>query len=77
MRLCVFDDWAEDAPGCGDRPRSAGDEQFRADLRWAMEAGEPVDEIVDALIVPLERSRNGGPPWTPSFSVPEISGPVG
>src|SRR3954453_2348295 len=44
---------AIDAPGCGDRPRSAADEQFRAHLRRAMQAGEPVDEIVDAFIVPL------------------------
>src|ERR1700684_740798 len=39
---------AIDAPGCGDRPRSARDEQFRLDLRRAMAAGDPVDEIVDA-----------------------------
>jgi hypothetical protein len=44
---------AIDAPGHGDRPRSAVDEQHRADLRRAIEAGEPVDEIVDAFIVPL------------------------
>ena len=44
---------AIDAPGHGDRPRSAVDEQARADLRRAMEAGESVDEIVDAFIVPL------------------------
>jgi pimeloyl-ACP methyl ester carboxylesterase len=44
---------AIDAPGHGDRPRSAVDEQARADLRRAMEAGEPVDEIVDAFILPL------------------------
>src|SRR5580704_3163304 len=36
---------AIDAPGHGDRPRSAVDEQSRADLRRAMQAGEPVDEI--------------------------------
>ena len=34
-----------DAAGCGDRPRSAADEQARADLRRAMQVGEPVDEI--------------------------------
>jgi predicted dienelactone hydrolase len=28
-----------DAPGCGDRPRSAADEQARADLRRAMQVG--------------------------------------
>src|SRR5664280_1167474 len=30
---------AIDAPGCGDRPRSAGDEQFRADLHRSAEVG--------------------------------------
>ncbi|CAM5612581.1 hypothetical protein SHIRM173S_04163 [Streptomyces hirsutus] len=34
-----------DAAGCGDRPRSAADEQARADLRRAMQAGEPVDGV--------------------------------
>src|SRR5438445_7055576 len=41
-------------PGSGDRPRSAAAEQARADLRRALEAGEPVtDDIVDRLILPL------------------------
>src|SRR5689334_12207311 len=31
---------AIDAPGHGDRPRTAGDERVRADLRQAMAAGE-------------------------------------
>jgi len=70
---------AIDAPGCGDRPRSAVDEQFRADLRRVVEAGEPVDEIVDAFIVPLvERAV---PEWRTTLdallSLPEIGGPVG
>jgi pimeloyl-ACP methyl ester carboxylesterase len=70
---------AIDAPGHGDRPRSAVDEQARADLRRAMEAGEPVDEIVDALIVPLvERAV---PEWRTTLdallSLPETGGPVG
>src|SRR6201987_1409902 len=68
-----------DAPGHGDRPRPAVDEQARADLRRAMEAGEPVDEIVDAFIVPLvERAV---PEWRTTLdallSLPEIGGPVG
>jgi hypothetical protein len=67
------------APGHGDRPRSAVDERARANLRRAMEAGEPVDEIVDALIVPLvERAV---PEWRTTLdaliSLPEIGGPVG
>jgi hypothetical protein len=60
-------------PGSGDRPRSADAEEARADLHRPLEAGERVDgEIVDRLVLPLveRRSRNGGPPWTPSFRCP-------
>ncbi|MDP9869090.1 MULTISPECIES: hypothetical protein [Streptosporangium] len=70
---------AIDAPGHGDRPRSAVDEQARADLRQAMEAGEPVDEIVAAFIVPpVERAA---PEWRTTLdallSLPKIGGPAG
>jgi len=70
---------AIDAPGHGDRPRSAVDEQHRAELRRAIEAGEPVDDIVDAFILPLvERAV---PEWRATLdallSLPEIGGPVG
>ncbi|MDQ0792177.1 alpha/beta hydrolase [Streptomyces sp. B1I3] len=67
-------------PGSGDRPRWPAAEQARADLRRAMEAGEPVsDEIVDALVLPLvERAV---PEWQAALdavlSLPEIGGPVG
>ncbi|MFE5480981.1 alpha/beta hydrolase [Streptomyces sp. NPDC056527] len=67
-------------PGSGDRPRWAAAEQARADLRRAMEAGEPVgDEIIDALVLPLvEKSV---PEWQATLdallSLPEIGGPVG
>ncbi|QLH25158.1 dienelactone hydrolase family protein [Streptomyces sp. Rer75] len=67
-------------PGSGDRPRSAAAEQARADLRRALEAGEPVDEeIVDRLVLPLvERAV---PEWQAALdallSLPEIGGPVG
>ncbi len=66
-------------PGSGDRPRSAAAEQARADLRRAMEAGEPIDEIVERLILPLvERAV---PEWQATLdallSLPEIGGPVG
>ncbi|MGI5261449.1 alpha/beta hydrolase [Streptomyces angustmyceticus] len=67
-------------PGSGDRPRWAPVEQARADLRRAMEAGEPVgDGIIDALVLPLvERSV---PEWRAALdallSLPEIGGPVG
>jgi pimeloyl-ACP methyl ester carboxylesterase len=70
---------AIDAPGHGDRPRSAGDERLRADLRRALEAGEPVDEILDALLVPLVEAVV--PEWRTTLdallSLPEIGGPVG
>jgi hypothetical protein len=70
---------AIDAPGHGDRPSSAVEEQARANLRRALQAGEPVGEIVDALIVPLvERAV---PEWRTTLdallSLPEIGGPVG
>jgi hypothetical protein len=66
-------------PGSGDRPRSAAAEQARADLRRALEAGEPVDEIVDRLILPLV--EKAVPEWQATLdallSLPEIGGPVG
>ncbi|MET8331748.1 alpha/beta hydrolase [Streptomyces sp. NPDC005181] len=67
-------------PGSGERPRWAAAEQARADLRRAMEAGEPVgDEIVDALILPLV--EKAVPEWQAALdallSLPEIGGPVG
>jgi hypothetical protein len=70
---------AVELPGSGDRPRWAAAEQARADLRRAMEAGEPVDEIVDALILPLV--EKAVPEWQTTLdallSLPEIDGPVG
>ncbi|MFC8100007.1 alpha/beta hydrolase [Streptomyces sp. NPDC057363] len=67
-------------PGSGDRPRLRAAEQARADLRRAMEAGEPVsDEIVDALLLPLV--DKAVPEWQAALdallSLPEIGGPVG
>ncbi|MGW6014597.1 alpha/beta hydrolase [Streptomyces sp. NPDC055210] len=68
-----------DAAGCGDRPRSAADEQTRADLRRAMRAGEPVDEIFESLVGPLV--GKAAPEWRTTLdallSLPEIGGPVG
>ncbi len=66
-------------PGSGDRPRSADAEQARADLRRTLAAGEPVDEIVDRLVLPLV--EQAVPEWQATLdallSFPEISGPVG
>ncbi|GAA3113596.1 hypothetical protein GCM10010449_39760 [Streptomyces rectiviolaceus] len=68
-----------DAAGCGDRPRSAADEQARADLRRAMRAGEPVDEIFESLVGPLV--EKAVPDWQTTLdallSLPEIGGSVG
>lgn len=68
-----------DAAGCGERPRSAADEQARADLRRAMKAGEPVDEIFESLVGPLV--ENAAPEWRLALdallTLPEIGGPVG
>ncbi|GII82252.1 hypothetical protein Ssi03_02420 [Sphaerisporangium siamense] len=67
-------------PGGGDRPRSAAAEQARADLRRALEAGEPVSEdIVDRLVLPLV--EKAVPEWQTTLdallSLPEIGGPIG
>ncbi|MFD4502699.1 alpha/beta hydrolase [Streptomyces sp. NPDC058457] len=67
-------------PGSGDRPRWPAVEQARADLRRAMEAGEPVsDAIIDALILPLV--DKAVPEWQAALdallSLPEVGGPVG
>jgi dienelactone hydrolase len=70
---------AIDAAGCGDRPRSAADEQARADLRRAMQAGEPVDEIFESFVGPLV--EKAVPDWRTTLDallpLPEIGGPVG
>jgi dienelactone hydrolase len=67
-------------PWSGDRPRSAAAEQARADLRRALEAGEPVgDEIVDRLVLPLVETAV--PEWRALVDallpLSEIGGPVG
>ncbi|MCX4091971.1 alpha/beta hydrolase [Nocardia sp. alder85J] len=66
-------------PGSGDRPRSAEADRARADLRRALAAGEPVDEIVDRLVLPLV--DQAAPEWQAALDVllalPELEGPVG
>ncbi|MEU9174648.1 alpha/beta hydrolase [Streptomyces sp. NPDC048420] len=69
-----------DAEGCGDRPRSTADEQIRAELRRAMQAGAPrdeVDEIFESLVGPLV--EKAAPEWLTTLdallSLPEIGGP--
>jgi hypothetical protein len=66
-------------PWSGDRPRSAVADQARADVRRALEAGEPVSEdVIDALILPLV--EKGVPEWQATMdellALPEIGGPV-
>jgi hypothetical protein len=66
-------------PGSGDRTRSAEAEKARADLRRALAAGEPVDEIVDRLVLPLV--DEAVPEWQSALdallALPEVSAPVG
>lgn len=60
-------------PGSGDRPRSAAAEQARADLRRAlMPASRSTtrSSTGSSSRWSKRRSRNGGPPWTPSFRCP-------
>ncbi|MFE5627316.1 dienelactone hydrolase family protein [Streptomyces virginiae] len=68
-----------DAAGCGERPRSAADERARTELRRAMRAGEPVDEIFESFIGPLV--ENTVPEWRTTLdallTLPGIGGPVG
>jgi hypothetical protein len=66
-------------PGSGDRPPSAGAEEARDDLRRGVAAGDPVDEIVDRLVLPLV--EQAVPEWPATLdallSLPGIDGPVG
>ncbi|MGW6512708.1 dienelactone hydrolase family protein [Streptomyces niveus] len=68
-----------DAAGCGDRPRTAAAEQARTDLRRAIGAGEPVDEIFESLVGPMV--ENAVPDWRTTLDalleLPGIGGPVG
>lgn len=68
-----------DAAGCGDRPRSSADERARADLGRAVRAGEPVDELLEALVGPLVVSAVHD--WRTALdallALPEVDGPVG
>ncbi|MQY10046.1 hypothetical protein SRB5_01500 [Streptomyces sp. RB5] len=68
-----------DAAGCGDRPRSAADEQARTELRRAMRAGEPADEILESVVGPMV--ENAAPDWRTTLDalleLPETAGPVG
>jgi dienelactone hydrolase len=67
-------------PGGGDRPQLPAVDEARADLRRAIQAGEPVgDEIVERLVLPLV--DQGVPEWRATLdallALPDIDGPVG
>jgi hypothetical protein len=68
-----------DAAGCGDRPRTAAADQQRVDLRRAMQAGEPVDEIFEAMVGPMV--DDAAPEWRTALDalldLPDVAGPVG
>jgi dienelactone hydrolase len=71
---------AVELPGGGDRPRLAAAEEARADMRRALNAGEPVSAgIIDRLVLPLV--EQAVPEWQTALdallSLPEIGGPVG
>lgn len=66
-------------PGGGDRPRSATAESARADLRRALRNGEPLDEIVDRLVLPLVEKAvpEARAALDALLALPDIDGPVG
>lgn len=70
---------AVELPGSGERPRLTDVDQARADLRRALAAGEPVEQIVDRLIVPLVEAAvpEAQAALDALLSLPEIGGPVG
>lgn len=78
---CGFHAAAIDAPGHGDRPRTAEDEQQVAVLRRAQAAGEPVGPAVARLHLAL--AARAVPEWQATLDalqeLPEIGagGPVG
>lgn len=66
-------------PGSGERPALPALETARADLRRALGAGEPVDEIIDRLVLPLVEAAV--PEWRAVLddllTFPDLIGPVG
>lgn len=66
-------------PGSGDRPRIPDFEAARADLGRAMAQGDPLDAVVDRLVLPLV--ERAAPEWQSLLddvlALPGIRGPVG
>ncbi|GGQ23368.1 hypothetical protein BKA00_006011 [Actinomadura coerulea] len=82
-RHCVAGGFAAttvELPWSGDRPGSDAADQARADMRRALEAGEPVgDDIVDRLILPLvdQAVPECQATLDALLALPEVGGPVG
>ena len=76
---CGFHVAAIDAPGHGDRPRTAQDEEHVAVLRRAQAAGEPLGPVIAELHRHL--ADQAVPEWRSTLDalqeLPEIDGPVG
>jgi cephalosporin-C deacetylase-like acetyl esterase len=78
---CGFNVAAIDAPGHGDRPRTAEDEQHIAVLRQAQAAGEPLGPVVVGIHIDL--AARAVPEWQATLDalqeLPEIGaeGPIG
>ncbi|MGW1124501.1 dienelactone hydrolase family protein [Streptomyces sp. NPDC002526] len=71
---------AVELPGCGDRPRLPALDRARADMRQALQAGEPVtDEIIDAVVLPLvdQAVPELQAAMDAILALPEVTGPVG
>ncbi|MGQ4488337.1 dienelactone hydrolase family protein [Streptomyces sp. SAS_281] len=71
---------AVELPGCGDRPRLPALDRARADMRRALQAGEPVtDEIIDAVVLPLvdQAVPELRAAMDAILALPEVAGPVG
>lgn len=82
-RRCAADGFAAAAielPGGGDRPRSPGAEQARADLQRALANGErPGEDVIDRLVLPLVEQAvpEAQAALDALLALPELGGPVG
>jgi len=77
VTACGFAAAAIDAPGHGDRPRTAQDEQFAAGLRERMAAGEPVGPYIVRYNAAL--AERAVPEWQATLDAlqDQADGPVG
>jgi pimeloyl-ACP methyl ester carboxylesterase len=79
VTACGFAVAAIDAPGHGDRPKTAQDEAFSADIRARMAAGEPVGPTITRDNA--ERAARAVPEWRATLDALQkldgLDGPVG